>query len=170
MAHQEPGSKSEAASAMRDSAVAMSEKAMAAMANAKDSFVKHAALGDMYELEAARIALKRTRREDIRQFARQMIEDHTRTSAALKAAVTGDGAVPVPDSLDRAHQTLVDDLDGASDESFDRRYLAQQKSAHSGALTLFRTYRDSGDDVRLGQLARETVPILERHMAMIERM
>lgn len=163
--------KSETASSIRDAAGAMAAKAQAAMASDSDTFAKHAAMSDLYEIQAANIALARGKRADVKEFARKMIHDHTHTSEELKAALLKvDVHVTPPHSLDTIHQTLIDDLNGAKDEDFDGRYLAQQESAHSTALTLFRTYRDSGDKAILCAYARQTIPALESHLELVQRM
>jgi predicted outer membrane protein len=46
-------------------------------------FRAEAVRGDAYELESSRIALERSRNPRVRAFARRMINDHARTTAAL---------------------------------------------------------------------------------------
>jgi putative membrane protein len=117
------------------------------------------------------MALKRAHRADVKDFARQMIKDHKRTSDDLKSML-GSMNEPMqpPAKLNLLFQTLIDDLGGATDENFDKRYLAQQESVHSAAVTLTKTYRDRGDDSALRELAKLAVPLYEGHLKMVQRL
>ncbi len=67
------------------------------------------------------------RREDVKKFARAMLDDHEKLGRELRSFIgaTNSPQMP-PDSLDRVHRMLIDDLNGAADENFDSRYIAQQ--------------------------------------------
>lgn len=163
-----PGSKSETVSAVKDAIGGAAGKAVAATAITREAFADNAEAANLYEIEAAKIALERSRRHDVKEFARQMIADHTKTSSELKSFLGQTNSPQRPrDSLDALHQTLIDDLNGASDEDFDKRYIAQQQSAHSNAITLFKTYQNAGQDDGLRSLAGLALPMLEHHMEMV---
>jgi putative membrane protein len=57
-----------------------------------DEFVEKAATGDMYEIEAARIALRRSGSAGIRSIAQQMIDDHTASVHHMQAGASRGGA------------------------------------------------------------------------------
>lgn len=143
----------------------LAAKGQAAITTSKHSFVEMAAISDMYEVQAAEIALSRSRRHDVRDLAQQMVRDHTASSAELMKTARD---IAPPKELDRLHKGLIDDLKGISDEDFDKRYLSQQESAHSGAITLFRTFKDHGDDGNLREFCAATLPVLEHHMSMVK--
>ena len=166
-----PGSRSETASAIRDGAVGAAEKAATTVALTTDIFTAAATLSGIYEIQAAEVALQRSRREDVKAFARQMIEDHTELASKLKSFLGGmNRPNDPPQKLDRAHQDLIDDLNGASDENFDKRYISQQISAHANAITLFSNYSKRGDKEGLRNLAALALPVLERHMEMARKL
>ena len=50
-------------------------------------FRQMAMMSDMFEIESSRLALARSNRPAVQSFARQMIEDHQTTSAALNGGV-----------------------------------------------------------------------------------
>jgi putative membrane protein len=164
----ERGSKSETMSAIKDTLGGLAGETLAATVTSAKSFAKHATIATIYEIEAAKIALKRAHRADVKDFAQQMIEDHTKMGSELGSFL---GTIPTmepPKSLDTVHQTLIDDLNGADDEHFDHRYLEQQRLAHGEALTLFKTYRDRGDDSGLRNLCKLALPVLEHHAEMAD--
>jgi putative membrane protein len=169
--HPEPGSKSETASAIRDTAGGMAGKAMASTAISIDAFAEKAMVATLYELEAAEIALRRSSRDDVKQFAQRMLDDHGKMKSELGSFLGAtESPTSPPDHVDKLHQVLLDDLAGASDADFDHRYIQQQKLAHSEALTLFKTYADFGKHLGLENLCRLALPVLEEHARLAEQL
>src|SRR5690606_22284876 len=101
----------------------------ASMTTSPDGVVEQAAIGDMYELLAGRLALERSRNDRVRMMAKKMGDDHTTTShhlmAALEMTETRGVAAPAAE-LDTRRETMLKHLTEASDEEFDRTYLDQQ--------------------------------------------
>jgi putative membrane protein len=167
----QPGNRPESVSAVVDSVGGFAAKLLSSMTTSKKSFAEIAGMADIYEIQASEMALQRAHRADVKDFARQMIKDHKRTSDDLKSML-GSMNEPMqpPTELNTLFQTLIDDLSGASDENFDKRYLAQQESVHSAAVTLTKTYRDRGDNSALRELAKLAVPLYEDHLRMAKRL
>lgn len=133
-------------------------------------YVSTAAISDMYEIESGRLAQEKGQSDEVKAHARQMIEDHTRTSEALKAAVAQMGTdMQVPTRLDARHQQMIDDLRAAEGEAFDRLYMEQQRMAHEAAYRLHSSYATGGDNPELQRVAANAVPVIERHRAMFAR-
>src|SRR5437763_16172093 len=72
-----------------------------------EDFIKEAAMSDMLEIEAARIAQQKGNAAE-KTFAGQMITDHTKTSTELKGLVSGEMKAAIPSSLDDASQKKLD--------------------------------------------------------------
>lgn len=171
--HQEPGpgSRSQTLSALKDSLNGLVAKAMASITTSRESFIQMAGMSDLYEKEAANIALKRARRADVKDFARKMMTDHGQTTEKLKTILVQQGdAQLLPTTLNSLFQSLVDDLKGVPDDGFDDRYIAQQDAAHGAAITLFKTYRDRGGNEALKQFCEASLPVLEHHARMVQQM
>lgn len=151
--------------------------ASAATAGSHDSeaFVVNASMGDLYEIEAAKIAMVRSQSDAIRQFAQMMVEHHTTSMHQLQSALTSSEvraqlpSITAPLALDERRQGLIDNLRAATDEAFDGRYLDQQRSAHQETATLLRGYLEHGDNPQLRSVARGALPMVERHLTMIGR-
>src|SRR3981189_2189677 len=71
-------------------------------------FVKEAAMSDMLEIAAGKIAEDKGNAEE-KKFAGQMIADHSKTSADIKSLVGG-GEADIPSSLDDASEKKLDKL------------------------------------------------------------
>lgn len=142
-------------------------KASAAMAVSADKFTENAAIGDLYEIAAARIALSRASSDGVRTAARRMIADHTTSTHHLQAALQMNGTrgvEPPPPGMDGRREAMIKHLEEASDEDFDATYLDQQVLVHEETVTLMQTYRDRGENAQLRSFAEGTAPVVERHL------
>ena len=133
-------------------------------------FVTLAAQSDMLEIESSKLALTKSDNGK-KQFADQMIKDHTQTSTELKGLVTGSKARRAcPPALDKAHQEKLDKLNKASGRDFTREYDALQVSAHKDAVSLFERYSKEGDNPELKAFAAKHLPHLQEHLKMAQEL
>lgn len=136
-----------------------------------EGFVKNAAMSDMFEINAAKIAEKKSTNGGVRKFAAEMIKAHTATTAGLKAALAKSGVVvTLPTALDERHQGMVDNLNAAKPEDFDKEYMNQQVAAHKEALDLMKGYADHGDNAALKAAATGTAPKVQSHLDMAQKL
>jgi putative membrane protein len=164
-----PGSKNETVSAARDAVAGAVGTLSAELTSSSRGFVESAAMGDMYEVEASKIAAMRARSDDVKKFAQAMIDAHTATTDELRSALARSGVnMSLPVVFDSRHQGLLDDLKGAKAEDFDGRYIAQQENAHQEALILMRGYAKDGDNPQVKSFADRTVPKVQMHLDMIK--
>ncbi len=137
-------------------------------ANMVSAYVPNAAMGDMYEIQAADIALERSQNAQVKELATMIKTDHTAASNAMKAMLPQ--AAPdltPPTELDERRQGMIDNLRSASAENFDRTWVDQQIAAHNEALTLHRGF--SNEDSPLAAHARSVVPKIEAHLRQAEQ-
>jgi putative membrane protein len=128
-------------------------------------FVQKAAISDMYEIEAGKIATQKGQSDAVKQFGQQMVDAHTKTTEELTGIVQQKNIeADLPTKLDSKHQKLIDDLNSASARDFDQAYAKQQVDGHEEALDLFKQYADRGIDADLKQFAQKTLPIIEHHL------
>ena len=129
-------------------------------------FTKNAAISSMFEIQSSQLALTKSGDGEVKQFAQQMITDHQKADADLKAAVTAAGQNPaaLPTALDKKHQEMLDKLNrDDSGKSFDTDYTDMQHKAHEHAVKLFRAYAEKGDSAPLRDFAGKTLPTLKMH-------
>lgn len=139
-------------------------------ANTTDGFVTSAAMGDMYEIEASKIALQRSKNADIKKLAQMLIDHHTAMTADLKAALAaGKVNVAPPTALDERRKGMLDNLRAAGDADFDLAYLHQQLAAHLEALTLHKGYGTMGDNATLKAVADKAAPKIQQHLDAIRK-
>lgn len=138
--------------------------------NTVSAYVPNAAMGDMYEVMAADIALERSQDAEVRQLATMIRTDHTQASERMKTVLAEmNPPMTAPTELDQRRQGLIDNLRSAQATDFRRVYLDQQIAAHNEALTLHRGFADNSDAPQLASHARFVVPRIEEHLRMAER-
>ena len=132
-----------------------------------DGFVTAAAMTDMYEVEAAKIAQQRSKSADIKKFAAMMVKDHTATTKELKGILTKAAITATPPAeFDERHKGLIDNLKSATADNFDKTYLDQQTAAHEEAETLMKGYADHGEQADLKAFATKVAPKVQMHLDM----
>jgi putative membrane protein len=140
---------------------------------AADSYAREAAMADRFEIESSRLAVARAQSEELRGFARLMIDEHTASTEALMAALAAaDMPAPSTSSPGKARQGMMDALQqpSAGSTEFDDRYFAAQLQAHKEALALHRNYAERGDNPALRDHAARTAPIVAAHLDMLNKM
>ena len=140
-----------------------------ALAQGSDaSFVKNAAISDMYEIQASQLAQTKAVSADVKSFASKMIADHTKTSDQLKSILSGKSGLKAPTAIDAKHKALIGKLNSASGADFDAVYARQQLDAHQQAVILFTGEGQNGKDSDLKNFASQTLPTLQQHLSMAQ--
>src|ERR1700710_1723101 len=134
-----------------------------------EDFIKEAAMSDMLEIAAAKLAQQKGNADE-KKFADQMITDHTKTSSELKSMVSGELTAAIPTALDDSSQKKLDKLKDAKPEDFAGEYDPMQVSAHKDAVSLFERYAKGGEDSKLKDWAGKTLPALQHHLEMAQVM
>ncbi|WP_420965881.1 DUF4142 domain-containing protein [Bradyrhizobium sp. B120] len=132
-----------------------------------EDFIKEAATSDMLEIEAAKIAQQKGNAGE-KNFADQMVTDHTKTSTELKELVSGEMKSALPIGLDYSSEKKLGRLRDAKASDFASEYDPMQVSAHKDAVSLFERYAKGGDDPKLKDWAGKTLPALQHHLAMAQ--
>jgi putative membrane protein len=136
------------------------------LAHADRRFLKEAAHAGLAEIEASKLATGKASNAEVKRFAQQMIDDHTRVSGELETlAKAKDFKLPTEPSLaDKAKLKVLGMRDGAG---FDKHYIAGfGVSAHEDAVKLFQQVIREGKDTDIKAFATKTLPALQHHLEM----
>lgn len=166
-----PGSNSETMSAVKDTTAGIVGQVTAEMTSTTRGFVTAAAISDMYEVTAGKIAVQRATSPAVKEFAQKMVDAHTATTAKLKAIMARNHInVTPPAHVDNRRQGMLDDLRGAKAADFDHRYISQQIAAHKEADILFVGYAKDGDNVAVKDFAASTDKDIKMHLSMAQKL
>lgn len=151
------------ATAMPDANPAATVPTPADEAAAPD-FVTKAAASNMFEIQAAQLAVNRSNDDQVKAFAQQMIDDHTKAGNDLQAAIAQSGQnLTMPTALPQDMQDKLNDLQQASAEDFNRAYVTGQVDAHQATLDLLKRYAEDGDVPALKTFAANTGAVVQQH-------
>ncbi len=133
-----------------------------------EDFILQASASDMFEIESSKLALQKGD-ETTKAFAQQMITDHEKTSAELKALLAGGKVQGNPvTALTEDHKEEVDELAKLEGAEFNEEYIDDQVEAHEDAVDLFKRYAEEGENAELKAWAAKTLPALEHHYKMAQ--
>lgn len=129
-------------------------------------FVRQAAISDLFEIQAGRLALDMSQNQNIKQFAQEMVNDHQKTTDQLRSIEERRDREreELPKHLDKDYTDKLDRLKEASGVSFDREYLRSEINNHEQAVALFQSYARTGENSELKSWAERTLPVLEKHL------
>jgi putative membrane protein len=128
-------------------------------------FIIQASIGNLQEIQIAKLVLERTTNSEIKAFANQMIVDHGNAQAQLMQLIrTRNFQIPA-----EATTTPVEDLmlKNLSAKEFDRMYVHMMVPDHRQTVQLFESYALTGKDPDVNSFAKQTLPKLKEHLAAI---
>ena len=129
---------------------------------ATSEFLEQAAEGNMAEFRMSMIARNRASDPAVRDFADQMVQDHSQAHQELRD-LAQDKGWPLPNRIDAEHRMMIRRLRMRSGDDFDRMYMRMMVRDHQGDVAVFRQYVQSGDDPDLRAWARQMMPMLYHH-------
>lgn len=133
------------------------------------AFADKVTVATKFEIDTSELALKYSKSDEVKAFAKQMIDDHTKAKEEFKAALKEANIEPPMDMLDATHTAKYAKLRVFTTESsFDPAYVAEQVKAHEQAVSTFKDYAANGQTPALKSFAEKTLPTLEHHLAMIK--
>jgi putative membrane protein len=134
------------------------------------SFMKDAAESGLAEVQASQLAAQNAANTQVKSFADQMVQDHTKANDELKAlAAQKKLDLPTePSLMERGElKTLKDD----KGEKFDKRYADHYGvKAHEKTIKLFEKEVKDGKDADVKAWAEKTLPTLRHHLDMARDM
>jgi putative membrane protein len=145
------------------------QPAQAKLSSSDRKFLMEAAQGGLLEVEAGRLAAARAGSDEVRQFAQQLVKDHSDANEKLMQ-IAQDKGVQLPKQLDAKHKQQLDKLSKLKGEEFDRAYLAQiGHKDHQKDIQAFEKQARQGKDAELRTFAEETLPVLQKHLSMAQK-
>jgi putative membrane protein len=126
------------------------------------NFISNAEEAGHTEIAAAKVAVNNSKNQQVVDFAKMMIADHTAAGEklnGLKDWALVRGHFPVNEE----HQELIDTLAKLSADDFDKAYMKFMVASHQEAVSLF----EGGSDNRANKVqsfAKEIKPTVEKHL------
>ncbi len=141
-----------------------------AISKGDQKIVTDMAQASMAGIETAKLAQTKSQNLQVKAFAQQMIDDHTKALTEVQhLAASKDVAMPT--ELDKKHKAMADTLAALSGDAFDQAYIAQggvgeHKKMHAMLASAEKKARDP--DVKA--LAARIAPVIDQHLKAAQQM
>lgn len=132
-------------------------------------FVTEAAEGGMLEVKLGELAFSKGVSQEVKNFGKTMVTDHTKVNDELKA-VAEKKQLKIPASLSAKKQQKYDSLAAMQGEQFDMLYMNMMIASHEQTIGLFQTESNKGQDADLKKWADSKIPALKHHLEMAKKL
>lgn len=130
-----------------------------------EAFIKKAATGGMFEVEAARLAAEKASAPQLKTFAEKLRDHHQQANDELKQIASARG-VSMPTQLQSKDKAMLDKLNKASGDKFDKEFISMVGLRdHKQDIRDFENARNETSDPDLKAWIEKTLPTLRTHLA-----
>ena len=127
------------------------------------AFLREATQGSNFEIQAAQLALQKSSSDDVKQFAQQMIQDHTKLNDQMKPIASQAGVTP-PTDISKKDKKVYAQLQGLSGDAFDKAYIQDMLEDHRNDLKAFQTEANSGQLASEKSAASQGATVVQEHL------
>jgi putative membrane protein len=128
----------------------------------EQQFVKKAAAGGLAEVKLSELANDRASDPKVKDFAKQMVTDHTQANDELKP-IAESNKIPVPTKLTGKHEVAYKHLEKLSGAKFDAAYIQIMVGDHDKTVSAFEEASSTVKDPSLKAFVDKTLPVLRQH-------
>lgn len=144
-----------------------SMKSAKSVSDMDKKFMMEAGAGGNTEVMASKIAVEKSTNAKVKDFANQMITDHTKAGDELKA-LAGQKNVTLPDSIMEDQHKALDDLRAKSGKDFDKAYVKMMEKDHKETVDKFQMASEKCEDSDVKMWASKTLPTLKMHKEHVD--
>ena len=141
----------------------------AAADSGEQIFMNQTATEGMAEVEMGKVASDHALSSEVRQFAAQMISDHTKANEELDK-IASEKLLRVPKDLDAEHKAKIDILRKKTGAEFDKSYMQAQVSDHDKMQQLLAAEVTNGKNANLKKFAVKILPTVTEHYQMAKEL
>jgi putative membrane protein len=138
-----------------------------AIAKQDRDFLEEAAQGGLYEVKAGQLAQQKAMADDVKQFGKRMVDDHTAVNGRLQQLGQQKG-LNLPTQLDKKHQDKIDSLAKKTGTEFDKAYIDAMVDDHKKDIDSFDKAAKEAKDADVKAFAASTMPTLHDHLTAVQ--
>lgn len=128
--------------------------------------MKQLAEAHLGEIQLGKMAQDKAQSDEVKSFAKKMVDDHTKALDDLKQIAQSKGAT-LPEEPGKQQMAMQKKLEGQSGAKFDRQYMQQAgKQAHQSTHKLLQRTASRAEDSDLKNYATKAIGTVESHMQM----
>jgi putative membrane protein len=134
-------------------------------ASSTADFVEKVAMANLLEIETSKIAAQKTSKDNVRQFAQTTMTESEAAKGDLdRLSAQSEPPLTAPIAPDETASAVIQELNEASADELDARYLDAVVSAHQRAVDELERYAQSGVDAGLRAWATQKLPRLRARL------
>ncbi len=120
----------------------------------------------MGEISLGKLAQDKAESDQVKSFAKKMVDDHTKALDELKQMAQAKG-VKLPEEAGKKQMAMEKKLQDLSGAKFDKQYMQQAgKQAHQDTHKLLQRAASRAEDTDLKNYASKAIGTVESHMQM----
>ena len=135
------------------------------VSSSEEKMIKQLAEANMAEINAGKLAQDKAQSDEVKSFAKKMVDDHTKALDDLKQLAQSKG-VTLPTEPNKQQMAMEQKLQGLSGDKFDKQYMKQAGDrAHKQTHELLEKAAKA-EDTDLKNYASKTMTAVEGHQQM----
>ena len=151
---------------MADTTVTTSQGTRGPTSLAYDSdFLTKAASGGMLEVQLGQAVARRAVTPEAKQFAQEMVTDHTKSNAELRA-LAAQKNLTLPAVLGRDQQKVYDEVLAEKGPALDQQYVKAMLADHAEDIKDYQDAVSKAVAPPVRDFAQRQLPVLQAHLSM----
>jgi putative membrane protein len=131
-------------------------------------FLENAVQGSFAEIEGSKLALEKTKSQDVKEFAQMMIKDHEKMGKEAAKLASSKGMEP-PTGPSAMQVTEITALKALSGGAFDAMYVNRiGVASHEATVEMFEKASREAHDADVKSMATKALPKLREHLKMAQ--
>jgi putative membrane protein len=132
-------------------------------------FMTKAASGGMLEVQLGQQVAQKATTPEAKQFAQQMVTDHTKGNNELKA-LAAQKNITLPTTLGEDQQKVYDDVLAGKGADLDKKYVSAMLTDHQEDIKEYQGAVTQSSDTDIKAYAQKNLPMLQMHLGMLQKM
>jgi putative membrane protein len=140
-----------------------------ALSMGERNFVQDQLKDGSREVQLGELAQKNAASADVKEFARMMVQDHTRAGKKLEEVAEREN-VEREDKSDNDARDDVQKLSKLSGRDFDKEYIDMMVKDHKDAVDALQDQAENADHADVKTWAAETLPRIKHHLEVAQQL
>jgi putative membrane protein len=132
-------------------------------------FVKKAMQGSLAQVQLGELTLKKSNSDPVKQFARKMIEDHTKLNEQMRP-VAQDLGVQIPTEVSKKDKSLISKMQDLSGAAYDQAYVKDMVKDHKQDLSEFHMEASNAHDSGVKDAAMQGSKTIAEHLQLAQQL
>jgi putative membrane protein len=131
-------------------------------------FVSRSLQSDMAEIQLGQLTLQKSKNEQVKQFAREMIDDHSQLGDKVKVFAKQIG-VEIPNQVSKKDKAIIAKFQELSGSEYDQAYIKEMVKNHKKYLSELQMEGATGQDEAVKDAASQIHQVIAQHLQMIDQ-